>query len=174
MPLFDIKSPGNVNGFNGYFIEITSYDYINFDAINSKYMYMPEVDPFSLNFQMAGYDSVFIIPSLGLVYYTILAISLVVLIYFMLKPCASKCGGRIKKVRKAIRKRLFWNSIIRFFIESFLELGMCAIMNVKTLFWHQGLYSLGFNNVFAFFVTLAIIILPVALIIIYFVKRENW
>ena len=89
LPLFDVMSPGNVNGFNGYFIEVTGYDYIDFDAINSWYMYMPEVDPLTLNFQMAGYDSVHIIPALGLLYYTIIAICLVVLIYFMLKPCAS-------------------------------------------------------------------------------------
>ena len=41
-PLFDMKSPGNVNAFNKYFIEMASFDMIDFTTINESYMYLPE------------------------------------------------------------------------------------------------------------------------------------
>ena len=57
MPLFHIKTPGNVNSFNTYFAEIASFDMIDFKEVTDSLGYVPEMDAISLNFQMAGHKN---------------------------------------------------------------------------------------------------------------------
>ena len=55
--LFNIKSPGNVNGFTDYFDEITSVKILDAEALLEDGFYVPEMDAFALNFQNGGFDS---------------------------------------------------------------------------------------------------------------------
>ena len=50
--LFDMKTPGNVNGFNLFFVELSSFEVIDFAKISQSITYLPECDPFTLNFAM--------------------------------------------------------------------------------------------------------------------------
>lgn len=52
----------------------------------------------------------------------------------MLKICSkanrnTKCG----KCSRKLRACLFWNFVLRLLVETFLELGLCSILNLKTL-----------------------------------------
>lgn len=169
-----MKSPGNVNGFNLFFVELSSYEVIDFAKISQSITYLPECDPLTLNFATAGYDSIFIIPSLGLTYYVILGFFALVLVYLALQPVAKKCGGRVRKARNAIGKRLFWNATIRFFVEAYLQFAMQALLNLKTMQSYDGLGNLYYNNVFAIMMAIAVVVLPIVLISIYLIKRESW
>ena len=57
--LFDTRTPGNVNIFTFFFEEITGQKFV--DNWLTKYFYIPEQEPFSLNFQNAGYGNILII-----------------------------------------------------------------------------------------------------------------
>ena len=48
--LFNIKSPGNVNNFTEYFDETTSVQLFDTEEFINSLMYVPEMDPFALNF----------------------------------------------------------------------------------------------------------------------------
>jgi len=50
MPLFKVKSPGNVNAFNNFFAEIGGFNFFDTESFTSEMMYMPEMDALSLNF----------------------------------------------------------------------------------------------------------------------------
>ena len=50
MPLFKVKSPGNVNAFIAFFAEIGNFDVVDTGAVTSEFVYIPEVDAVSLNF----------------------------------------------------------------------------------------------------------------------------
>ena len=50
MPLFKIKSPGNVNAFNEFFSEISSFKVMETEEVTNGLLYFPEMDPISLNF----------------------------------------------------------------------------------------------------------------------------
>ena len=50
MPLFKIKSPGNVNAFNEFFSEISSFKVMDTDKFTADFLYFPEMDAMSLNF----------------------------------------------------------------------------------------------------------------------------
>ena len=50
MPLFKIKSPGNVNSFNAFFAEIANFNLYDMSEYTEMMGYMPEMDAISLNF----------------------------------------------------------------------------------------------------------------------------
>ena len=50
MTLFDCKTPGNVNAFNGYFAEIANFDVVDPNDLTNEISYVPEIEPVSLNF----------------------------------------------------------------------------------------------------------------------------
>ena len=51
MPLFKIKSPGNVNAFNKFFSSIAKFDVIDTKSLTlGMGIYIPEMDAISLNY----------------------------------------------------------------------------------------------------------------------------
>ena len=65
MPLFKIKSPGNVNTFNRFFIDMVQFSFvIDMETVTSDLFYFPEDEPYSFSFMQAGFDSTFMIPGM--------------------------------------------------------------------------------------------------------------
>ena len=51
MPLFKVKSPGNVNAFNEFFSGIAKFKLIDTKALTQETgIYVPEMDALSLNY----------------------------------------------------------------------------------------------------------------------------
>ena len=51
MPLFKIKSPGNVNAFNEFFSDIAKFQLVDTKALTlDSGIYIPEMDSLSLNY----------------------------------------------------------------------------------------------------------------------------
>ena len=147
---------------------MSSFDFIDLTTINESYMYFPESDPFSLNFMMSGYDTVLIIPGIGLIYYTMLGFLSLIVLYILLKPVFKACKGRLDKVSNALSRFLFWNSIIRFFTEAYCELSFMSMINIQSIQWHDGLTASNYNNLFAILIGAMAFIVPILLILHYF------
>ena len=69
MPYLNVKSPGNVNAFNGFFTEIASFQIVSTEFVDSMLFYFPEMDPMSLNLLNAGFMNNLMIPALGTLLY---------------------------------------------------------------------------------------------------------
>ena len=69
MPLFNVKSPGNVNAFNDFFAEIANFNIIDTEFVDSILFYFPEMDAISLNLMNAGFDNNLMISALGTLLY---------------------------------------------------------------------------------------------------------
>lgn len=73
-----------MNAFNAYFDEVTSVSLFDLKDAIMKIMYTPEQDPFSLNFQNAGYDmNLFLITGSSFLFNYMLQISSVLAIILM-------------------------------------------------------------------------------------------
>jgi hypothetical protein len=46
-----------------------------------------------------------------------------------------KFGGRTSKVIKYLNELLFFSLVLRFLLESYLELYLCALVNLDELLW---------------------------------------
>ena len=65
MPLFKVKSPGNVNAFAEFMASLASVELIDTQSLKESLTYIPEIDGFSLNFQTAGFQSTLVLANLG-------------------------------------------------------------------------------------------------------------
>ena len=91
---------------------------------------MPEQEPFSLNFQNAGYSTTnFLINARSnLLLYAIhfcLVPLFALLFYCMAKFCPNK--------HKKAKNYLFWNGSIRLFITNYLNLLLLSLLNIKEI-----------------------------------------
>ena len=55
MPLYDVTIPGNVNSFNDFLTEITSFDLFDTEKITELIAYIPEMEAISLSFKSYGF-----------------------------------------------------------------------------------------------------------------------
>lgn len=140
MPLFKVKSPGNVNTFNEFFAEIATFNVIETQAVSDSVIYWPEMDSFSLNFQNAGYDTPLVIPSLGTLFYIFLGMICLALLQVLLMFLA-KAIPKTSCINNKVKRYLYWNGSIRFFMEGYLDFVMMALINVKHLDWESDFTS---------------------------------
>lgn len=132
--LFNTKIPGNVHMFTLFFEDITSFRIYDAELLLSEMMYVPEVDPHSLNFQMAGFHtSLFLINSNSfLLLFTLQFSMFILLLAFHLCARCSNCAGKLKE---KLSLYLFWNGSFRLFMEAFLNLTLFAFLNISEMMY---------------------------------------
>ena len=86
-------------------------------------------------------------------------------------------GKKIPKVHRASSKIstfLYWNGIIRFFIESYLDFAVCALINLKEINWEDDLSAVYYNNVLTFLTVVCLGLIPIILVVFYIYKLKMW
>ena len=171
LPLFDLKSPGNVNAFNEYFAEIASFKIIDVTGITADIFYFPEMDSLSLNFQNAGYDTTLIIPSLGNLLY-ILFLHFCLAVVHLLLFVLAKIIIKVSKVKSKVARYLYWNGSIRFFMEGYFDFLLFALINVKHLNWSGAFWEVTVCNILSWTIIGLVTLLPLW-IFIYLIRNSN-
>ena len=91
-----MRTPGNVNAFNSYFEEVTSVQIYDMEDAILTMIYVPEQDPFSLNFQNAGYDSnLFLVTGASFLLNFLIHISTILLLLILWV-----CEKKVKSIKK--------------------------------------------------------------------------
>ena len=80
MPLFWIKFPANANTMNLFLIDIATFDLFPSDDLNQSVLVLPESQPYNINFQQTGIESVYAISNIGTVLYIIILYVFMILI----------------------------------------------------------------------------------------------
>ena len=175
LPFFEVNLPGNANLFNKNLIAIANFEIIDIGIITELIFYFPDEDPYSLPLQRSGYDSKYLLLGLGFSLYTLTLYVVMVAVFILLYPF-SKCFEKVKKIRDKMREILFWNMLIRLFIELYLDFLVYAIINTKTSDWefYDILHGPTTSNILSFALCFSIPVLPIILIILYCRKRNQW
>lgn len=63
---------------------------------------------------------------------------------------------------------------MRFFLEGYLEFAMMASINIKCLYWHEGLPAVSTSNVVAMVFFALAIVLPLFFMYHYVRNVQNW
>ena len=171
MPLYKIKSPGNVNAFTGFFAEIASFNIIETSDFTAEIGYWPEMDGFSLNFQNAGHESSLMIPELGTLFYMLLGTLALCFVHLLLIGLAKLCP-KTSFLSDKVRYYLYWNGSIRFFMEGYLDFALLALLNVNELDWDQDFWAVRFSNSLAIIVAILTCTLPVFFVFFYACKLK--
>ena len=172
--LLDLKSPGNASSFNEYFKDAADAEVVDTATIfTENIMYLPEQDSLSLSLQDQGIDSTMIVNALGMIFYTTLFFGFIAILNVLLYFVERKCKPR-RSISQKISKYLYWNTLIRFLMEAYLDFYLCAFLNIKTIFWNKNLPGVQFCNVLSIMVIAGLIPLSIFIIVFYARNVKRW
>ena len=115
-------------------IEIATFELIPTDELFDEMFYFSEMDPFSVNFESCGVESLLFLKNIGFMLIMILLHVLLVI----LQVCFHffrNCCKFIKKVDQKLKKYLFWNGLQRFYMEIFFEIALLSALNIHQANW---------------------------------------
>ena len=174
MPLFKVKSPGNVNAFNEFMSEIAKFDLIDAKELTlSTGIYIPEMDAVSLNFQNAGFDTSLAIPSLGTLFYMLFTLIILVVVHIFILLLA-KLWSKVSWLENKVCRYLYWNGSIRFFMEGYLDFAMFAMLNIKEMDWEDDFILVKASNIFSIIILSFTLLLPIIMCFFWATKVQQW
>ena len=173
MPLFKVKSPGNVNAFNNFFAEIGGFNFIDIESYTREFMYFPEMDALSLNFQNAGFGDALVISNMGFLFYIVLAHILAVPLVLLLHACGKKFR-KIKPHTDRAHNYMFFGGSIRFFMEGYLDFCLFSLMNIKALDWSGTFIAVTICNYVAIIFTTFACLFPVFVVVYFICRMHLW
>ena len=137
----NVRLPANAMTFTQIIIEITSFEVIPTGDITSEIIsYLPEEEPYSLNFQMCGIESLLFVLNAGFPLYVIHAYIALVVVYILLTlakkifKCKCKC---LTKMVECLGSYLLWNSLIRLYMELYQDLSLISALNMHQVTWQS-------------------------------------
>ena len=163
--LMNVKQPANSNRFLLYFIKLCTFELIPTDGL-MEYFDFPETGAYNINFQDTGYESVYAVSNLGLVYFIIHAQFVVSLLNFVLMAFAGRFR-HVKTLHVKINRKLYWNGYMLLIFETFFDLIMVVLVNMKVADWSDDQWSIRYTNYFSW-VCFGILTLGSLLIIIFY------
>ena len=95
MSLLKVKTPGNASGFNGFLNEIAGFEFFSTEFITTILFYFPEDEPYNFSFLQAGFETVFLIPGIGTLFY-IMLINVVLIICHSILHFVQKICPKVK------------------------------------------------------------------------------
>ena len=133
MCLWNISIPA-ITSFNlGFIQKIANFDIIPTDDIwNHFFPEIPKSYQIHKKFQQLGYDSEYFLFNIGTFLFSFVAYPLIVVLNFMLK-CLSYRFSRIKSFYEKVNSFTFYSYPITLLTESFLSVGLCAMINFKNV-----------------------------------------
>ena len=132
--LFNVKQPANTNRFFLYFVKLCTFELIPTDGLMTEYFALPDNGSLNINFEYTGYESIYAISNLGLVYLIFHIFLVVSLLNFCLYIFTIKCR-QVNRVHQKINKKLYWNGYLILIFETFFDTFMCILVNMKVADW---------------------------------------
>ena len=94
--------------------------------------YVPEMDPFSLNFQTAGFDTTLFMINSANWSIMITAFTLAHILGIIILSALSRKFTKTLDLRVKIRNNLLWSGSIRLFMEAYAELCLTAALHLNS------------------------------------------
>ena len=113
---------------------------------------------------------------MGFPLYIVLGYMTLIVIYFLLYLVSlkMKCKCMVKVV-KFVRYYLFWNGLIRMYMEIYFGMALASVLNMHTVDWESPFEWVQVSNSAGLVGLILIAALPIAVFVpIYFRKRALW
>ena len=140
------KFPANAMTVMESMIEVATFNLIPTEGVDNQIYHWPDIDPFSVSFEMAGYESLFFLSNVGFTMYVIYLHILAALIHIIFHPIRNK-STCVQKIYAKLGAYLYWNGVIRVQMELFLELAVLTVLNVNTVDWLTQFKSVIISNI---------------------------
>ena len=131
-----LKFPANAMEVIQNMIDLATFDLLPTEFLDAEIYYWPEMDPYTVNFEMAGIESLYFLANIGFVLYLIYLYILAVLIHGCLK--ASKSTAKCTKwLSTKLSSKLYDNGgLNRLFMTVFLDMIILSTLNLHIVDWN--------------------------------------
>ena len=124
--------PTNAELYNGKVLAFATFSWIPTELINTKLYRLPPAsdsdEDENQRFAKYDYKSTLLIENMGQGLLMIAFYSALIFAFFLLYWC--------EPARRKLSHALFWNGLIRLFMELYLELALLSILNIANLDWN--------------------------------------
>ena len=129
--------PANTGIFFNQLTAIAAFDFFEIDGyLNDWFELMPK-DPVNEKFETIGVESVYFMNNLG-TFVILLAIKVGLVLFWIILYPFEICSKRIRRRRRRLAGKIFWNSWITVITESFVIVTLCALISFKYNFEFDG------------------------------------
>lgn len=131
--LFSVQMPGNVAIFLLFLLDIARFNFIPYNQwiLDSRDAWQEE-GAFNEVFNQNGYTSYYCVPNLGLFFLMFVLFTVLWLIAHICDKVFARCGITNVYVNRPF-EQILCNFNARFFFEAYLEIAICAAINVINL-----------------------------------------
>ena len=143
---------------------MATLDLLPSDQFNEAVYDLPDASAFNEILAYYGYDSTYLTANSGSMFWFVwVHLALIILFYL----------GRLLKINmRRLGRYLFWNALLRLFMELFFELALLAPLNLMEADWSISNFSAQFSNYLSLLSCVVMILLPLG-ILLFFCRQMN-
>ena len=160
--------PANAINVNAFLHGLANFDWIPFELMDKMegetYSYLPEEEPYSINFSTGGYESRLFIGNIGLPIWLIYFNIILTILYLLFCYCCK----RYPQLAAKLKQHIHYNGQIRFFIELYFDVILFSALNLKTADWGSPNALVIFSNILAVIFMALNFVLPMTLLVYYY------
>ena len=164
MPLMkNVKYPANALIFTSSLVGIVNLDLIPTEKLEELVYYLPESAAFNINFAANKIESTLFISNIGfskLVIMAFILVAIIGLLFYM-----------VKRVWNWLRPIIYWNGLIRLFLELYQDLALLSFLNLYTAEWDSVYDSVRYSNNLSAIVFAIVLAVPLILAIVMYRNR---
>ena len=163
---YSIKFPKSTLNFNSTVIKLATLDLLPSDEVNEAVYDLPECPAYNSIFDYFGYDSTYLTSNSGpMLWFVWVHLALIILYYL----------ARLLKINMhRLDKYLFWNALLRLFMESFFESALLAPLNLMEADWSTSNFSAQFSVYLSLLLCVVMILLPLAILRFFCRQMDQW
>lgn len=142
--------------------------------ITVAFFYFPETEPTSVQFENGGIESHFMILELKLLFYMFCIHLFLVIVHAILAIFKRCLPARLQRAEISLRNYLYWNGLIRFFMEAYVDFTLLGLLNIQKLDWNGAFSAVTLCNYFAVITVVALCVCPFILGFFFCFKYSKW
>ena len=135
LPLLSLSFPQNAKQMSFIFMDLAEFDVLPHGWLNPAFFNFDNPEPISEKFSEVGYDTSNFILNAGSVFWFIIMWVLLALAIKAIAKCF-RSKPKIMAFSEKVHRVVFFTLIIRIGLESYLELLISALINIKEMKWN--------------------------------------
>ena len=167
MPMMkNVKFPANAISFTDFLMEIAHLDLFPTEWFEELIYYLPEQVAFNINFEACGIESKLIIKNIGSTF--------VIIMIYALVATMTTVFYKNERIWNFFGPIIFWNGLIRLFMELYQDLALMSFLNLKSAEWDSVYPSVRYSNYLSALFLAIILAVPVLLGYVLYKNVTKW
>jgi hypothetical protein len=154
--LINVATPASASIFFGQLMSLITLQLLDMTNTYTSVLQLPEGEAYTEQFNILGYNSMFVILNLGTV---VLGMTIPIILYVIVSSVIKWLLPKYSTFKQKITDMLFFDKTFDFINETYILLAMCACLNLRELQWDS--YGVIINSLVSVLLLAVTVIFPV-------------